>query len=346
MGLITVTAMDTGAITDTTNGFDRMKRIRDKNNLASKDNIFKGIIRRSDVLAAFLHTYVDEFKDCSRETILSCIPTEINEGVAQERNVFPDSSKENELEMDTLFRVKIPESEDSVAVYVNIEGQNKYYLPYQIEKRIEAYAAELITSQKGKEYTNQNYDGIKKVYSIWLLFNPPEKSTNTIIRYDRKPEIICGNSDWDYPKFDLTHITMVYVGSYDDELPDAIGLPAALFGSGLDSQKRNNTLSDKYKITLTDEDSRRLNDMVSLMQSFYDGYENCKRISETEGRAKGMAEGRAEGRAEGNIETLSKCVASNVTRYGITVEEAMDDFDVADDIRDEVRRRAEAILNG
>ena len=143
---------------------------------------------------------------------------------------------------------------------------------------------------------------------------------------------------------------MVYVGSYDDTLPDAIGLPAALFGSGLDSQKRNDALSDKYKIVLTDEDSRRLNDMVSLMQSFYDGYENCKRISETEGRAKGIAEGRAEGlsegRAEGNIETLSKCVASNVTRYGISVEQAMDDFDVQDDIRDEVRRRAEAILNG
>ncbi len=98
--------------------------------------------------------------------------------------------------------------------------------------------------------------------------------------------------------------------------------------------------------------------MVSLMQSFYDGYENCKRISETEGRAKGIAEGRAkgiaegraeglsDGRAEGNIETLSKCVASNVTRYGISVEQAMDDFDVQDDIRDEVRRRAEAILSG
>lgn len=78
------------------------------------------------------------------------------------------------------------------------------------------------------------------------------------------------------------------------------------------------------------------------MESFYDGYENIKRISETEGRAKG----RAEGRTEGNIEMLSKCVASNVTRYDISVEKAMDDFDVPEDIRDEVRRRAEAILNG
>ena len=65
-----------------------------------------------------------------------------------------------------------------------------------------------------------------------------------------------------------------------------------------------------------------------------------------EGRAEGRAEGLSEGRTEGNIETLSKCVASNVTRFGITVEEAMDGFDVTEDIRDEVRRRAEAILNG
>ena len=65
-----------------------------------------------------------------------------------------------------------------------------------------------------------------------------------------------------------------------------------LSGSGLTAEERNCTLSDKYEIALTDEDNRRLNDMVSLMESFYLGYENCKRISETEGRAKAWPKAR------------------------------------------------------
>ena len=80
--------------------------------------------------------------------------------------------------------------------------------------------------------------------------------------------------------------------------------------------------------------------MVSLMESFYLGYENCKRISETEGRAKGMAEGRAEGR----IDALSTCIAVAVRKYGVTVDQAIDDYAVPEDIREEVRRRAEALL--
>ena len=76
------------------------------------------------------------------------------------------------------------------------------------------------------------------------------------------------------------------------------------------------------------------------MESFYLGYENCKRISETEGRAKGMAEGRA----EGIIETLPACVVVAVRKYGVTIDQAIDDYAVPEDIREEIRRRAEALL--
>ena len=125
-----------------------------------------------------------------------------------------------------------------------------------------------------------------------------------------------------------------------------------LSGSGLTAEERNCTLSDKYEIALTDEDNRRLNDMVSLMESFYLGYEDCKRISETEGRAKGMsegraeglAEGRAEGKIEGRIDALSTCIAVAVRKYGVTIDQAIDDYAVPEDIREEIRRRAEALL--
>ena len=313
-------------------------------NESTEDKKFKEFIRRTDVLAAFLHAYVDEFKDCSRETIIDCIQKENSDKYVQERNVFPDSGKKNEIEVDTLFRVKLPESDGSVAVYVNIEGQNKYYLPYKIERRVEAYVSELIAAQRGIEYKGQEYDKIKKVYSIWLLFDHPERRKNAIIRYDRTPKIVYGDYKPDQMKFDLANITIVYVGTYKEDLSEAMGLVTALFGSGLTADERNATLADKYKIQLNDEDNRRLRDIVSWAESFYVGYEECKRISETEGRAKGMAEGRAEGMAEGRIESTSENVATVVKKYGVSVDQAIEDFNVPEDIRDEVRRRAMALL--
>ena len=80
------------------------------------------------------------------------------------------------------------------------------------------------------------------------------------------------------------------------------------------------------------------------MESFYLGYENCKRISETEGRAEGLAEGRAEGKIEGRIDALSTCIAVAVRKYGVTIDQAIDDYAVPEDIREEIRRRAEALL--
>ena len=317
-------------------------------NESTEDKKFKEFIRRTDVLAAFLHAYVDEFKDCSRDTIIDCIQKENTDKYVQERNVFPDSGKKNGIEVDTLFRVKLPESDSSVAVYVNIEGQNKYYLPYKIERRVEAYVSELIAAQKGIEYKKQEYDKIKKIYSIWLLFDHPNRRKNAIIRYDRTPNVIYGDLESNKLNFDLANITIVYVGAYNEELSEAMGLVTALFGSGLTDDERYATLADKYKIQLNDEDNRRLRDIVSWAESFYVGYEECKRISETEGRAKGMAEGRAEGMAEGmaegRIESTSENVATVVKKYGVSVDQAIEDFNVPEDIRDEVRRRAMDLL--
>ena len=54
----------------------------------------------------------------------------------------------------------------------------------------------------------------------------------------------------------------------------------------------------------------------------------------------------AEGKAEGRIDALSTCIAVAVRKYGVTIDQAIDDYAVPEDIREEVRRRAEALLKG
>ena len=290
------------------------------------DSKFKSTIKKTDVLAAFLHEYIDEYMEMDRDQILACIDKEATGRYAKDCNPKPLIGKKNDSEMDTLFRVRLPDSDQSIAVYVNIEGQNKFYLPYPIEKRAESYVSELILSQNGKEILNHDYKNLKKVYSVWLIFNPPNRLKNTVIRYDRRPEVMFGDLDVKVPDMDLTHVIMVYIGDYNEALPDPLALVSALFSDNMDSDTRFNTLDDRFNITFTDEERKEVEDLVSLHDSFYEGYVNY-------------------GMTKGYENATSKDVASLSAKLDMSVEQAMDLLDVPQDIREDVRTGAERILH-
>ena len=339
---ISATARDAGAVPDTTNGFDRMKRVRNENGLTCKDNILRELLCRKDVLPTFLRTYVDEFKDCSTETILDCIPLENDTEHVHPWDLHPDIAKGDGMDTDVLFRTRLPQSDEFAAVYLNFDNRNKYDPLSDIEVRTEMLVSEIFDSMSVDARSGQNDERIGKVYSIWIIPNTPGYDPSYIVRYDRKPDVVYGKEDGCYLKLDLTTIKIIYIGKNDRGQPDPLNLPTVLFDYNVDSDERYRTLSHRYGIELSEEEKYRL-DLVLGHMRYYDlGVESYRKMAKTEEQARG----RAEGVLEATLETLSKCVASNVTRYGITVEKAMDDFDVADDIRDEVRRRAEAILNG
>ena len=52
-------------------------------------------------------------------------------------------------------------------LYVNIEAQKSFYPGYDLVTRGIIYPARLISQQMDIEYTANDYDGVKKVYSIW-----------------------------------------------------------------------------------------------------------------------------------------------------------------------------------
>lgn len=61
-------------------------------------------------------------------------------------------------------------------MYINIEAQKSFYPGYDLVTRAIVYPTRLISQQMDIEYTADNYDGVKKVYSIWLCFNAPTKN--------------------------------------------------------------------------------------------------------------------------------------------------------------------------
>ena len=81
-------------------------------------------------------------------------------------------------------------------MYINIEAQKSFYPGYDLVTRGIVYPARLISQQMDVEYTADNYDGVKKVYSVWICMNAPEKKhsykkvADSIVEYSIKPTIL------------------------------------------------------------------------------------------------------------------------------------------------------------
>ena len=50
-----------------------------------------------------------------------------------------------------------------------VEIQNGAYPKYSLITRGDAYLSRIQTTHWGKEHDDQNYDGMEKVYLIWIL---------------------------------------------------------------------------------------------------------------------------------------------------------------------------------
>ena len=82
----------------------------------------------------------------------------------------------------------------------------------------------LISSQLSVELTNdgsdkEQYDNIKKVYSIWICMDCPEDKKDSIINYSFEPHIIYQGNDKLklYKNCDLMNITFIHLSGKPDQ---------------------------------------------------------------------------------------------------------------------------------
>ena len=55
-------------------------------------------------------------------------------------------------------------------IIINVEAQKDEPTGYEILNRAIFYVSRLISSQKERDFENSSYDDIKRVYSIWVLY--------------------------------------------------------------------------------------------------------------------------------------------------------------------------------
>lgn len=215
------------------------------NALANKtkyDAEIKSVLSDKTVLAWILKYTTDEFKEIAIQEIISCIegepaigrvpvypgsgiqldlsdeparlvnascykePLEVITGLSTENSV----PNEGKIIYDMRFYVVTPTIE-RVKMFINVEVQNDYYPGYDLVPRGVFYGARMLSSQLDTEFSTDNYNDIKKVYSIWICVNTPQYAQNTITEYSMTPKKLYGDFQG-RAKYDLISVVMVCLG--------------------------------------------------------------------------------------------------------------------------------------
>ena len=161
------------------------------------DAACKRILSEKSILAWILKSCTEEFRSFDAEEIAA----KYIDGEAQidELAVLPDaigkpskitglntedsSLTEGKIVYDIRFYAALPSSGERIRLIVNIEAQGQFFVGYPVIKRAIYYCSRLISSQYNSEFEGPKYQEIKKVYSIWIVMNPPKERENTITRY-------------------------------------------------------------------------------------------------------------------------------------------------------------------
>ena len=123
---------------------------------------------------------------------------------------------EGKVVYNTRFEVRVPHTDEPIELIVNVEGQRNANLPYDLTRRGIYYAARLVTSQKGTVFKHDDYDDLKKVYSIWICTNPSPDARGTSQRFSICKEDIIGEYEVDSKQYDLMTVVLIRVGDSTD----------------------------------------------------------------------------------------------------------------------------------
>ena len=173
----------------------------------------KRILANKVILAWILKYTVKEFEEMSIRRIKQCIgndimisqvrvdPGKTNTSTFESEKIIGETGEdkvpgEGEVYFDIRFSVYLPVKGEKVKMIINVEAQKDFHPGYAVPSRGVFYGARMISAQKGIEFTGSNYDGIRKVYSIWICMNAPDYIGNAASRYlIKKEDILPGIQD-------------------------------------------------------------------------------------------------------------------------------------------------------
>ena len=254
---------------------DLVEKFLDERN-AAYDTLAKRLLARKSILAYILKYAVSEFVDCSLDDIakkyiegdpllhINTIPLDDTLDI-KGKHTESNSPLEGLVTFDIIFDAFAPTGEP-IKLIINIEPQKTTTsIGYKLTKRAVYYVARLISSQKEKEFHGDDYNGLKKVYSIWIAMDVQNYRANSIQEYSLTEKILHGTFHDELQNYDLLKIIILNLGTKktSHKLLDLLHL---IFMDLRLSDEKEKILHDEYDIKLTRDMRKELTQMGGLME--------------------------------------------------------------------------------
>ena len=232
------------------------------------DQNCKLMISHEEMLSRIIKEFVEEAKYLSIEEIIK---------IVQDEHRFQRLNNENTISgygtvrFDFFGCIDLPQLDHTInRIYLNVEIQNDAYPKYSLITRGDAYLSRIQTTQWGKEYNDQNYDGMKKVYLIWILpqtakkrdgqvsicKTDEEKQLEKVESYDKREQIVI--------YLDKEHDTNKKYQEYDEVLT-----PLVVFLNNILDYQGKIRIMKEYGFKEIEKEVREVCDYANILEKEY-----------------------------------------------------------------------------
>lgn len=230
------------------------------------------------VLANIVQGTLHECKDMSIESIIATIEgspevKSVTVHPGEQRETITGSKNEDKVPgegkttFDIRFDINLPSSKQSIKILINVEAQRNYYPGYDLVTRGIYYGARLVSAQRTTEFTDSDYDSIKKVYSIWVCMNAPNYAKNTITEYKIKQEKVFGDFQGN-PRYDILNVTFICLGDLKDkDTPNFLSMLSVLLSDRIKPEEKIESLEKNFQIPMTRKLREEIEKMCNLSEA-------------------------------------------------------------------------------
>lgn len=286
------------------------------------------LLANKPILAWLLQGTLEEYRTCTIGEIMDCLddhPTVRSVAVDQdikgkesgkiiEKNTADKSVTEGPVFYDILFTSRLPNTNGTCEVIINVENQNRWNPGYPLLKRAVYYCGRLISRQKGTVFFGDDYGKLEKVYSIWICLKVPKAWQETITLFSLTPKPLVGTGKYDKMEYDMETIAVLGLGDYRGSRKDILKLLSVLLTPEMKPEKKKEILEQDFSIPMTVEMKKEADTMCTYGQAILE-----------KGREQGIEEGKKQGIAIGEgqgSEKERRRLLITILENGMSVEQA------------------------
>ena len=247
---------------------------------ARYDAAAKKLVSDKQVLARIVKGTAKEFKDYSIDEIIAGIEKEpevaareVYLGSIHGMNAESAIPGEGKVTYDIYFYVMTREKQP-IKIIINVELQKKYHVGYHFGSRGVFYCARMLSEQLDKEFATDNYDDMRKVYSIFICMEAPEKDANTITECSIEQKELYGDFKGE-EKCDYLSVIIIRLSGKDNSDPnnELIDMLTVLLSEEIDAETKKQELETKHGMIMTRETEGGIQSMCNLGEGLIEKYE-------------------------------------------------------------------------